>query len=127
MLYSILVYSVPGVFDQLPEEQQQAAIDKHHALQHELAEAKALGPVAQLMGTESAVTVRQQGDQTLVLDGPFAETKEHFLGFYVLECDSLEDAIAAAKKLPLGIAAYEVRPVQWVPDIVRMMPTEDDR
>lgn len=127
MLYSILVYSVPGVFDQLPETEQQAAIAKHHALQHELAEAKVLGPVAQLMGTESAVTVRQQGEQTLVLDGPFAETKEHFLGFYVLECDSLEDAIAAAKKLPLNIAAYEVRPVQWVPDIVRMMPTENDR
>lgn len=127
MLYSILVYSSPGVFEQLPEDEQQAAIDKHHALQQELAEANVLGPVAQLMGTESAVTVRQQGEQTLVLDGPFAETKEHFLGFYVLECDSLEDAIAAAKKLPLDIAAYEIRPVQWVPEIVQMMPKTGDR
>jgi len=113
MHYSILIYADEGLFDRLPEEQQEAVLQKHRDLQAKLAEEGKLGPVAKLMGTSTAMTVRSQGQSVVVLDGPFAETKEQLLGFYVVECDSIEEAIDAAKQLPQGVAIMEVRPVAW--------------
>jgi hypothetical protein len=65
------------------------------------------------MPTTKATTLRKAGD-LLVLDGPFAETKEQLLGFFLVECASLDDAIAAARELAIanpGTGAYELRPV----------------
>ena len=72
-----------------------------------------LGPVARLLPTTAATTLRK-GREPLVIDGPFAETKEQLLGFYVVDCATLEEAIEAAKDLarasgPAG--AYEIRPI----------------
>ncbi len=113
MQYAILIYGMEGLFDRLPEEEQEAAMERHRELQREHGAKGTLGAVARLMGTSTAVTVRKRGDGVLVLDGPFAETKEQLLGLYILECDSIEDAVKQAKKLPQGLAAYEVRPVGW--------------
>ena len=84
------------------------------AVVHEkLARQGRLGPVARLMPTTAATTLRKDSDPPLVIDGPFAETKEQLLGFYVVDCDSLEQALDAARELgranPGG--AYEVRPI----------------
>lgn len=72
-----------------------------------------LGPVARLLPTTAATTLRKDRDPPLVIDGPFAETKEQFLGFYVVDCDTLDDALSFARELaavnPGG--AYEIRPV----------------
>ena len=66
------------------------------------------------MPTSAATTLRKDRDPPLVLDGPFAETKEQLLGFYVVECDSLDAAIDVAKELgaanPGG--CYEFRPIR---------------
>ena len=113
MQYAILIYASEGIFERLPEEEQEEAMTHHRALQKEHNEKGTLGAVAKLMDTSAAVTLRQTGDSVVVLDGPFAETKEQLLGLYVLECDSIDDAIEQAKKLPQGIAAYEVRPIGW--------------
>jgi len=113
MQYAILIYGIEGVFDRLPENEQERAIEKHRELQRELGEQGTLGSVARLMDTTTAMTVRQKGDSVLVLDGPFAETKEQLLGLYIVECNSMDEAIEQAKKLPLEISAYEVRPVGW--------------
>ncbi|MBW8636386.1 YciI family protein [Hoeflea sp. WL0058] len=113
MQYAILIYGIEGVFDRLPENEQERAMEKHRELQRELGEQGALGSVARLMDTTTAMTVRQKGDSVLVLDGPFAETKEQLLGLYIVECSSMDEAIEQAKKLPLEIFAYEVRPVGW--------------
>ena len=71
-----------------------------------------LGPSLRLMPTTAATTLRK-GDPPLVIDGPFAETKEQLLGFYVLDCDDLEEALDVARDLgeanPGG--AYEIRPL----------------
>ena len=95
------------------------------AMMAELAETKAqlrkkikFGPVARLMPTTAATTVRE-GHNVVVLDGPFAETKEQLLGFYVLECASLEAAVEAARALagPRSAAglsgALEIRPIHF--------------
>src|SRR5262249_56303250 len=72
-----------------------------------------LGPVARLLRTTAATTLRKDREPPLVIDGPFAETKEQLLGFYIIDCASLEDALATARDLgqanPGG--AYEIRPL----------------
>ena len=65
-----------------------------------------------LQGVETATTVRVRGGDAMVTDGPFAETKEHLLGYYVIEVDDLDQAIAWAGRLPnASWGATEVRPV----------------
>jgi hypothetical protein len=72
-----------------------------------------LGPVARLVPTTAATTLRKDQDPPLVIDGPFAETKEQLLGFYVIDCTSLDHAIETAQELgranPGG--SYEIRPL----------------
>jgi hypothetical protein len=75
-----------------------------------------LGPVARLMPTTAATTLRA-GAEPLVIDGPFAETKEQLLGFYVIDCATLEEAIEAtrlllAPRMAAGLmSALEIRPI----------------
>ena len=114
MHYSILIYAQEDVTDRLSEDEVEAILQKHRDLQAALTKEGKLGPVAKLMGTSTAVTVATQGNAVVVLDGPFAETKEQLLGFYIVECETIEEAIEAAKQLPQGIATMEVRPIAWL-------------
>jgi hypothetical protein len=72
-----------------------------------------LGPVARLLPTTAATTLRKDREQPIVIDGPFAETKEQLLGFYIVDCQSLDEVLDIARELgaanPGG--AYEIRPV----------------
>ncbi len=113
MLYSILIFGDDGAFDRLSEEEQDAVMSKHYALQDRLADGAQNGPAAKLHATATAVTLREQGGVPVVTDGPFVETKEHLLGFYTIECGTIEEAIEAAKLLPLDVASVEVRPISW--------------
>lgn len=87
-------------------------------VQDKLAKQGRLGPVARLLPTTAATTLRK-GREELVMDGPFAETKEQLLGFYILDCDSLDAAITTAKDLAKanpGTVSYEIRPVAELHD-----------
>lgn len=65
-----------------------------------------------LLSTDTATTVRIRNDEALLTDGPFAETKEQLGGYYLLECDSLDDALALVKKIPSAkYGSIEVRPI----------------
>jgi hypothetical protein len=68
---------------------------------------------AQLQHVSTATTVRTNGDEVLVADGPFAETKEVILGYDVIECADLDEAIFAASRHPVARngGVVEVRPV----------------
>jgi hypothetical protein len=113
MLYAILCYDSEAVIGSWTQEQDAAAIAKLEVVQEKLAREGRLGPVARLMPTATARTLRK-GKEAIVLDGPFAETKEHLLGFFVVECVSLEQAIETAKELGRASSsngAYEIRPV----------------
>jgi hypothetical protein len=72
-----------------------------------------LGPSLRLLPTTSATTIRKSATEPLVLDGPYAETKEQLLGFYIVDVESLDEALAIARELgeanPGG--SYEIRPV----------------
>lgn len=68
---------------------------------------------SQLQPTSTATTVRNSGSEVLVADGPFAETKEQILGYDVIECADLDEAIYAASRHPVALhgGVVEVRPV----------------
>lgn len=112
MLYAILCYDAEDVVGSWTEEQDAAVMAKLGVVQDRLEKQGKLGPVARLMPTRSARTVRKR--QALVLDGPFAETKEQLLGFFVVDCASQEEALEVAQALggASGSAgAFEVRPM----------------
>jgi len=113
MLYSILCYHCEAVVGSWTKEQDEATMARLAAVQDKLAKAGRLGPVVRLMPTSAATTLRKDREPALVTDGPFAETKEQLLGFYIVDCAQLEEAIEIARDLgranPGG--AYEIRPV----------------
>jgi hypothetical protein len=113
MLYAILCYHDEAAVGAWSKEEDAAVMSKLQVVQQKLAKEGRLGPVARLMPTTAATTLRKDREQPLIIDGPFAETKEQLLGFYVVDSASLEEALEIAKELgganPGG--AYEIRPV----------------
>lgn len=113
MLYAILCYDSEDAVCAWPREHHAAVMGRLHAVEDRLKAERRLGPVAQLMPTTAATTIRKS-KEPIVLDGPFAETKEQLLGFFIVECESLEHAIETAKELARANASggsYEIRPV----------------
>jgi hypothetical protein len=113
MLYAILCYADEERVFSWTKEEEDAVMAKLYAVQAPLAERGKLGPVGRLMPTTAATTVRKGKDEALVIDGPFAETKEALLGFYVVDFDTLDEAVAFAKELSSvnpGSTSYEIRP-----------------
>jgi hypothetical protein len=112
MLYAILCYHDEDFVGSWSKDQDAAVMKKLAVVQDELARQARLGPVARLLPTTAATTLRKE-NPPVVLDGPYAETKEQLLGFYVVDCDNLDGAIEVARDLgaanPGG--AYEIRPV----------------
>jgi hypothetical protein len=116
MQYAILCYHDEATVSALTKEQDDALMTALAVVRRELIAEGKLGPVARLMPTTAATTLRY-GRETVILDGPFAESKEALLGFYVVECKNLEEAMDAARRLAApreaaGLAsALEVRPI----------------
>jgi hypothetical protein len=114
MLYAILCYNSEDLVASWSKEEEAQVMARLGAVQEKLAQAGRLGPVARLLPTTAATTLRKTKGEPLVLDGPFAETKEQLLGFYVVDCASLEEAVATARELlqaNAGIGGYEIRPL----------------
>lgn len=112
MLYAILAYHASGVVESwTPDEDASVMANLANVREKLLAEGK-LGPAARLGPTEGAFTLRGPG-AGIVIDGPFAETKEQLLGFYVVDCVTREEAVEAARNLRSAnpTAVYEIRPI----------------
>ena len=113
MQYAILCYHDEKVTCAWSQEHDNAVMAKLAVVQDRLARQGKLGPVARLLPTTAATTLRKDREPALVIDGPFAETKEQLLGFYVVDCADLEEALDIARELgkanPGG--AYEIRPI----------------
>jgi hypothetical protein len=113
MQYAILCYHDEKVTCAWSQEHDAAVMAKLGVVMQKLEQQGKLGPVARLLPTSAATTLRKDREPPLVMDGPFAETKEQLLGFYIVNCANLEEALAITKELgqanPGG--AYEIRPV----------------
>ena len=113
MLYAFLCYNDEATVCAWGKDEEAAVMAKLGTVTEKLTREGRLGPVARLVPTTAATTLRKDQDPPLVLDGPFAETKEQLLGFFVIDCTSLEQAIETAQELgranPGG--SYEIRPL----------------
>jgi hypothetical protein len=113
MLYAILCYNDEKVVWSWTKEQDATVMDRLAVVHRRLQQEGKLGPTARLLPTTAATTLRK-GDEPVILDGPFAETKEQLLGFYTVDCDTLEEAIGIAQELARanpGAGGYEIRPI----------------
>ena len=107
MQYMLLVYDDPSEWN-VAEAEMPAIYEEYAAVSRD----KATKHSAQLHPAETAKTVRVKAGETLVTDGPFAETKEALGGFYLIEADSLDEAIEWAARIPSArYGTIEVRPV----------------
>jgi hypothetical protein len=113
MQYAILCYHDEKVTCAWSKEEDDAVMAKLGVVMERLTKQGKLGPVARLLPTTAATTLRKNREPALVIDGPFAETKEQLLGFYIIDCKDLEEALEITRELgaanPGG--AYEIRPV----------------
>ena len=119
MRYMMLMYSRETPEGPSPEEVE-SLIRTHGAVMADAQRQGVLLAVEGLKPTKTASTVRvPHGGHPLVLDGPFAETKEQLAGFYILECRDLDEAIAWAKRIPTSCkgerGCIEIRPVADLP------------
>lgn len=112
MFYAILAYHVEQTVTSWTDEQDAGVMAGLLAVHEDLERERSLGPSARLGPTGQAITLRGEG-KGVVVDGPFAETKEQLLGFYVVDVGSREEAIEAARALRKAnpTAVYEIRPI----------------
>jgi hypothetical protein len=114
MLYAILCYNDEDAVGAWTQEQDDAVMAKLNKVHAPLEKVGKLGPHLRLLPTTTATTLRKNEDPPLVIDGPYAETKEQLLGLYLLDCSDLDEALGVARDLaranPGG--AYEIRPIR---------------
>jgi hypothetical protein len=114
MLYAFLCYNDEDAVFSWTKEEDDAVMAGLSKVHEKLIEKKKFGPSARLMPTTAATTLRKHVEPPIVLDGPYAETKEQLLGFYVIDCEDLDEALGIARDFakanPGG--AYEVRPLR---------------
>jgi hypothetical protein len=117
MRYVLLIYQAEEAVENVSAAERKRAVAAHRKMQ---AQAKANGAfilTSQLMPSSTATTVRRRRGTMTVLDGPFAETKELLVGFYLLDCKTLDEALAYAQALPhLDTGCIEIRPLSYYDD-----------
>jgi hypothetical protein len=112
MRYVLLIYEDEKYYEQATPEEWEQVMVAHNAFGAEAAE-RGMEPGGDaLQRPAAAKTVRfTDGKPTLVTDGPYAETKEQLGGFYILSCQSPDEAVEMARKLPVITGSVEVRPI----------------
>jgi hypothetical protein len=112
MFYAILAYHVEDAITAMTPQEDAALMAGLLEVNTRLHEEGTLGPSVRLGATQDACTLRGPGDG-MIVDGPFAETKEQLLGFYIVDCAARDDAIAIARDLRRvnATAVYEIRPI----------------
>jgi hypothetical protein len=109
MKYALLIYDKPGSHEALPDDEREAVYGEYFALSND---SRCTGG-AQLQPVQAATTVQVEDGRTLTTDGPFADTKEVFGGYYVFEAKDLDEVIELASRVPsarLG-GKVEIRPL----------------
>jgi hypothetical protein len=116
MRYMFLIYTREG---EASTAEMERTKNEHWAAIDEAMKKGILHAAQPLKSTASATTVRMQGNKPLVIDGPFAETKEQLAGYYIIDCKDLDEAITWAAKIPSacggGEGCIEIRPFDELP------------
>lgn len=116
MKYLLMIYADEAIDEAMSPEEMGTLLEGYGRFTTELESSGALQGGERLRPSGSATSVRKRNGDFTLTDGPFAETKEHLGGFYMIEAESLDDAIAWAKKIPsVEYGTIEVRPI-WEMD-----------
>jgi hypothetical protein len=112
MNYLCLVYLEEAALNAMPEGEFNAFSDEHVAVDEELKKSGHSIAAEALQPVHTATTVRVRDGRLFVTDGPFAETKEQLLGFYLIEAEDAKEAIQVAARIPSArIGSIEIRPI----------------
>ena len=115
MRYIFLIYSRETDPASISAAEDQAIRTQHRGVQDEAGRKGVLHAAQPLQRTNTATTVRMQDGRPLIVDGPFAETKEQLAGYYLIDCRDLDEAIEWAQKIPSGCrgapGCIEIRPL----------------
>jgi hypothetical protein len=112
MEYLLLIYGSEQRWESIDDDERSSIYAEYGALTRELGDQGKLLNANELQAVETATSVRVRDGETLTTDGPFAETKERLGGYYLIEADSLDEAIEWAAKIPTARdGTIEVRPV----------------
>jgi hypothetical protein len=120
MRYMMLIYSQEN--EAATPEDMRAVAGAHKAVMEEALARGIFRAADPLEAISAATTVRLQDGTAIVTDGPFAETKEQLAGYYILDCQDLDEALAWAAKIPTacagGAGCIEIRPIREFPQRV---------
>ncbi len=112
MRYMLLIYGDENADVELSDEERAALYERYRAFNEEARRRGAYVAADELQPTSTATTVRLRNGQVLTTDGPFAESKEQLGGYYILDCENLDEAIELAAKIPSAeTGSIEVRPI----------------
>jgi hypothetical protein len=110
--YMLLIYNEPGGWDTMTPEQQQSVFAEYGAYTEELQGSGKMVAGDALQPTTTATSIRVREGETLTTDGPFAETKEVLGGYYLIDVETIDEALDWAAKIPgAKYGTIEVRPV----------------
>ena len=116
MQYMLLIYDDEKQWAGMSAEESRQLMQEYFAYTDELRQAGAFVAGEPLQPTQTATTVRVRDGERLVTDGPFAETKEQLGGYYLIDVESLDEALEWAAKIPSArLGSIEVRPVMEIP------------
>jgi hypothetical protein len=116
MHYMLLIYTREAELEALAPEDRARVFQEYVDFTRSLRESGKLIAGQPLKGTSTATSVRIREGKTLVTDGPFAETREQLGGFYIVEAEHLDEALALAARLPAARdGTVEVRPIGAMP------------
>lgn len=111
MKYMALIYTEERAWEALPDDTREAMYAQYRAFADVAREAGQLIDGNELAPTATATTVRVRDGETVVTDGPFVETKEALGGYFLLECETIDEAVDLAARIPgAQRGAVEVRP-----------------
>jgi hypothetical protein len=107
-----LIYADESGWESLAEDERRTSYDRYRAFADDARAAGVLVAGDELGSTQDATTVRIRDEQVAVMDGPYAEVKEALGGYFLLECPSIDEAVAWAARIPAAEhGAVEVREV----------------
>ena len=116
MQYVLLIYMNEGVREQTTPDEMNRLMQEYNALTESIVKSGSLKAVERLQPVRTATTVRVRNGKPQITDGPFAETREQLGGFYLIEADNLDQAIAIAGRIPAARdGSVEVRPIMSIP------------
>ena len=118
MRYMLLIYGDPETWTSISPEESQAVFQEYGAFTQDIVDSGEYVNGDPLQGNDTATTVRIRDGKRLLTDGPFAETKEHLGGYYVVDVKDLDRAIELAARIPGAAHGYdsiEVRPIMELP------------